>query len=92
MYTDIACVAAPRICPPGARAKMPINSCASPKDRPLASALLLGFTKARRPIHAVLPIDEEDEMLWVITVYEPTLVEWRDGFKERRVEDDMSTM
>jgi hypothetical protein len=31
MYTDIACVAAPRICPPGARAKMPINSCASPK-------------------------------------------------------------
>jgi hypothetical protein len=52
----------------------------------------LGFTKARRPIHAVLAVDEEDEMLWVITVYEPTLVEWRDGFKERRVEDDMSTM
>lgn len=63
-----------------------------PKDRPLPSALLLGFTKARRPIHAVLAINEEDEMLWVITVYEPTLVEWRDGFKERRVENDMSTM
>jgi hypothetical protein len=32
MYTDIACVASPCICPPGARAKMPIYSCASPKD------------------------------------------------------------
>jgi hypothetical protein len=63
-----------------------------PKDRPLPSALLLGFTKARRPIHAVSAVDEEDEMLWVITVYKPILVEWRDGFKERKVEDDMSTM
>jgi len=29
--SDIACVAAPRICPPGARAKMWIYFCASPK-------------------------------------------------------------
>jgi len=31
MYTDIACVAAPRICPPGARAKVDLLFC----DRPL---------------------------------------------------------
>ena len=41
---------------------------------------------------AVVAIDDEDDMLWVITVYEPTPVEWRDGFRERRAEDDVPTM
>jgi hypothetical protein len=29
-------------------------------------------------------IDEEEPMLWIITVYEPDLFEWEEGFEKRR--------
>jgi hypothetical protein len=38
----------------------------------------------RKPIHGVVAIDEEEPMLWVITVYEPDLSEWEEGFEKRR--------
>ena len=58
-----------------------------PNDYPLPSGLVVGYTKAKRPIHAVVVIDEEDEneeMAWIITVYEPNTSEWMDGFEMRR--------
>lgn len=55
-----------------------------PDDYPLPTCLVLGHTKIGRPIHAVVAIDEEEPMLWAITVYEPDLFEWQEGFEKRR--------
>lgn len=55
-----------------------------PTDRPLPSGLVLGYAANGKAMHAVVAIDEEEPMLWVITVYEPTLLEWEDGFERRR--------
>ena len=55
-----------------------------PDDYPLPSCLVLGYTRMRKPIHGVVAIDEEEPMLWVITVYEPDLSEWEEGFEKRR--------
>ena len=63
-----------------------------PNDYPLPSGLFLGYTEKNRPIHAVVVLDEESAMIWVITVYEPTLAEWREGFKERRAKGEMPIM
>src|SRR5437773_3123129 len=49
-YHHIACVAAPCICPPGARAKMPTYSCANPKPKILCKLpriFLCGLLGAR---------------------------------------------
>jgi len=63
-----------------------------PEDRPFPTGLILGFTEAGRPIHTVVAVSDEEDMLWLITVYEPTLTEWREGFRVRRMEDDMPTV
>jgi len=55
-----------------------------PTDRPLPSGLVLGYTANDRVIHVVVAIDEDELMLWVITVYEPTNNEWEKGFDRRR--------
>lgn len=55
-----------------------------PADRPLPSGLLLGRTADGRVIHAVVAIDVDEPILWVITVYEPTLSDWEEGFEQRR--------
>ncbi len=55
-----------------------------PTDRPLPSGLVLGRTADDRAIHAVVAMDADEPMLWVITVYEPTLSDWKEGFEQRR--------
>lgn len=55
-----------------------------PEDRPLPSGLVLGYTENNRVVHAVVAADEIEEMLWIITVYEPTPLEWEKGFEKRR--------
>ena len=55
-----------------------------PEDRPLHSGLVLGYTKNNRAIHAVVALDEDEKILWIITVYEPTLLEWEEGFQRRK--------
>ena len=55
-----------------------------PNDYSLPSCLVLGYTRIKRPIHAVLVIDKKEPMLWVVTVYEPSLSEWEEGFEKRR--------
>jgi len=51
---------------------------------PLPCCLILGHTSAGTPIHVVLAVDDEDEMLWAITVYVPSLLEWEDNFTKRK--------
>lgn len=46
------------------------------------SCLLLGFTKARRPIHVVC--SPRAEGLIIVTAYEPSLYEWETNYKTRR--------
>lgn len=53
-------------------------------DHPLPSALILGFTSSGRPLHAVVALDQTSEILWVITLYEPTTELWSKQFKKRR--------
>jgi len=36
------------------------------------------------PIDVVLAVNASDGMLWVITVYEPKVEEWEEGFRTRR--------
>jgi hypothetical protein len=63
-----------------------VSSCETiqdyPADRPLPSRLVLGFGN-NRPIHAVVAVDD-NEILWIITVYVPSLDNWDDTFKIRR--------
>ncbi len=55
-----------------------------PEDNPLPSCLLLGYTEKRKPIHAVIAIDMDDRIIWVITVYSPSDEEWENGYKRRK--------
>ncbi|MBI5207980.1 MAG: DUF4258 domain-containing protein [Candidatus Firestonebacteria bacterium] len=50
----------------------------------LPNYLVLGYTKTNVPLHIVVIIDLADEMIWVITVYKPTLLEWEEEFRKRR--------
>ena len=54
------------------------------KDRPLPSCLIFGKTFKGKALHIVIAIDSKSSMLWVITVYEPNLELWEEGFKKRR--------
>lgn len=55
-----------------------------PADRPLPSGLIMGRSAGGKVIHAVVAIDEDEQMLWIITVYEPTLADWEADFEKRR--------
>ena len=51
--------------------------------------MVVGYTRKKRAIHAVvvIAIDEENKeegILWIITVYEPNILEWEEGFEKRR--------
>jgi hypothetical protein len=54
-----------------------------PDDHPLPSGLVLGYA-GKRPIHLVVALDKDEKMVWLITVYEPMLDMWEDGFEKRR--------
>ena len=54
-----------------------------PDDRPLPSRLILGWS-GPRPIHVVAADNVEAQEMIVITVYQPDVEEWEQGFKRRR--------
>ena len=54
-----------------------------PADRPIASCLVHGRTKAGRPLHVVCAPLPEEGILVIITVYEPDPAMWID-FKRRK--------
>lgn len=51
-------------------------------DRPMPTALLLGWDK-KRPIHVVLSIDPDGEVA-IITAYEPSLDVFESDYRTRR--------
>ena len=53
-----------------------------PDDPRGHSCLLLGRTRSGRPLHVICA--PRDEGLIIITVYEPSLIEWEPDFKTRR--------
>ena len=53
-----------------------------PDDKYAPSCLLLGFSKARRPLHLQVSY-VESELVKIITVYEPDPEEWYDHERRR---------
>jgi hypothetical protein len=53
------------------------------QNKLLPSFLLLGYD-GTEPLHIVVALDEEHDLLWIITVYKPTSDEWENEFKKRR--------
>ena len=54
------------------------------QNLPLPSYLVLGLTSNGKSLHIVVAIDKKIDMLWIITVYIPSLDRWEDGFRSRR--------
>ncbi len=52
--------------------------------RPLPDCLVLSWLVEGRPIHAVVAIDETQERLFVVTVYQPSPEEWNDDWRTRK--------
>jgi len=53
-----------------------------PDDYPYPSCLLLGKTVDDRVLHIVCAIN--NDMLWIITAYEPNLMEWEADYRTRK--------
>ena len=53
-----------------------------PTDYPFPSCLVLGHTKAGRPLHVVCGTNKEE--LWLITAYIPGSNGWTEDFKRRK--------
>ena len=51
-------------------------------DYPFPSCLVKGFTSNMSCLHIVLAVN--DEKLWIITAYSPSLDQWESDFKTRR--------
>jgi len=54
-----------------------------PEHEPYPSCLIFGTTSNNRPIHVVCAYSADDDMVIIVTVYEPHMVRWVDF--ERRV-------
>lgn len=56
-----------------------------PNDTPLPSHLVLGWVEGGdRPIHVVAADDEDEDVTYAITVYEPDPDLWTDDFREKQ--------
>ncbi|MBS0654150.1 MAG: DUF4258 domain-containing protein [Verrucomicrobia bacterium] len=55
-------------------------------DRPYPSYLVLGW-KDRRPIHLVVALNNEANETIIVTAYEPSIVEWNEGFNTRKAKE-----
>ena len=54
-----------------------------PDDLPYPSCLMLGWVMSR-PLHVVLAENIEGKERIIITVYEPSPIQWESDFKRRR--------
>ena len=54
-----------------------------PDDTPYPSRLILGYD-GNRPIHVVSAYDQNDDIEYIITVYEPNTQLWTSDFTKRR--------
>ncbi len=51
-------------------------------DKPYPSCLILGFCSDERPLHVVCSCD--DEYVYIITAYYPSLNKWESDFETRK--------
>jgi len=56
-----------------------------PEIRPLPCYLILGHGAGKSPIHAVVAVYTDEQMLWIITVCNPSTDEWDVEFKRRNM-------
>lgn len=54
-----------------------------PGDYPFPSALVLGFTNRKEPVHAVWAYDASESVAILVTVYRPDPARWIE-FRQRR--------
>jgi hypothetical protein len=52
-------------------------------DMPFPSVLINGRSISNRPIHVIVGIDIKLKRLYIITVYEPDPVKWKENFTRR---------
>lgn len=55
-----------------------------PKDNPYPSRLILGWVESR-PIHLVVAENIDEDVIFVITAYQPEPDQWEFGFKRRKL-------
>jgi len=53
------------------------------QDKPFHSCLIFGWT-AGKPLHVVVSMDEKQDIVYIITVYEPSLDRFKDDYKTRK--------
>jgi hypothetical protein len=56
-------------------------------DYPNPSVLILGHIDENKPLHIAVGID--DEAIWLITAYTPTLDIWEADYKTRKEDDSL---
>ena len=54
-----------------------------PDDQPYLSRLILGFV-GDRPLHMVVASNDAESCDVLVTVYEPVLEKWEEGFSRRK--------
>ena len=54
-----------------------------PDDKYSPSCLLLGFTRAGRPLHLHVSL-ADSQLVRIVTLYEPGLSRWTDDYSRRR--------
>ncbi|RIK74628.1 hypothetical protein DCC62_14890 [candidate division KSB1 bacterium] len=56
-----------------------------PEDKYAPSCLALGFTKLGRPIHIqITRIETDEDLIKIITIYQPDEEEWSNNYSVRR--------
>lgn len=55
-----------------------------PKDKPYPSYLVYGQTKKGRPLHIVCAVIKNEQMLVIVTVYQPNPKLWI-GYRRRKI-------
>jgi hypothetical protein len=53
------------------------------EGKPYPSCLILGFTRADKPIHIVFAINHEERTVIIITAYVPNRNQWENDFRRR---------
>ncbi len=56
-----------------------------PDDKPYPSALFLGFV-GEKPLHALAAFDKIDQIVYIVTAYEPSLEVFEEDYKTRRTQ------
>lgn len=51
-------------------------------DKPYPSCLIFGYTAYNEPLHVVASVNEN--VLWIITAYFPSMNIWEDDYKTRK--------